>query len=66
MLFDPTQKKPVKQKEKQNLPLKQKLRRERRLIVKKLCVRERQREVWKKSCKREVEESSRLRELREI
>ena len=41
-LFDPTQKKPMKQKEKQSLPLKEKARRERQLRVKKLCVRERE------------------------
>ena len=54
----------MKQKEKQSLPLKETPRHERQLIVKKLC--EREREVWKKSCEREAEESSRLRELREI
>ena len=39
-LFDPTQKKPMKQKEKQSLPLKEKPKQERRLIVNKLCERE--------------------------
>ena len=55
----------MKRKEKQSLSLKEKPRHERRLIAKKLCEKETC-EVWKKSCEREVEESSRLRELREI
>ena len=55
----------MKRKEKQSLSLKEKPRRERRLIAKKLCEKETC-EVWKKSCEREAEDSSRLRELREI